>query len=120
MDKETLEQMTLEHSQMQKLNKRMGVSQHKIEDVLKEMNERVVQYLGQFSSEMKEKLIFQTMQDFQKHLTILQMSKKNYKFSPMKPVCQLNDKRNVFVNPYFDRGTTMTELCFVEVLKEKE
>lgn len=59
---------------MRNLDKKFGITKDNNEDILLELNKRIRAYVGQFPYPV-DALIFQTLQDFQKHFSVLQVNK---------------------------------------------
>ncbi len=86
---------------MRKLDKRLGVKRYEIDNIMIEVNLRIVQYVYQFKAFSLEYLTLQTIQDFKNYYIIMQNKKLDIK----KPVFILRDDKNskVFVNPSVNR-----------------
>lgn len=78
---------------MRSLDSKLGVKRGEVTNVMLELNLRIVQYVYQFKAFSLQFLTLQTIQDFNRHLIVLQ----NKKLDTTKPVAILRDKQNTKV-----------------------
>lgn len=102
MDELTLERQIREKELKanRKLDKSWGITFDKITDgnLLLEMNIRYVQYVGQFSAFGTEYKIHQTMEDFNRFMTVMQKRGKKNVINFELPVARMNDGKFIYAN----------------------
>lgn len=86
---------------MRKLDNKLGVSLYQITDIIAEMNVRFTQYKGQFGNTSIDFRILQTVQDYNRFITPLQIIRKGKKIvvNDKLPIASLKDGTLIYANP---------------------